>query len=169
MIFLLKIFRHIFYIPFALYCFFRLCFIEKFNLIDLDYSLCRNDLVDENYDNYHYLKYDLKINYELKKILEDSNKKGFSNVIFSARGIRAVSHSKKWLKLNGIKYSLLFHIGETWLKIIPIVLLFMLSKQFTLYDDLSDEKEKDSKKNNIQKIIMHLSQKKNFIWIDPQN
>ena len=36
----------------------------------------------------------------------------------------------------------------------------MLSKQFTLYDDLSDKKEKDSKKNNIQKIIMHLSQKK---------
>ena len=30
------------------------------------------------------------------------------------------------------------------------------------YDDLSDKKEKDSKKNNIQKIIMHFISKKKF-------
>ena len=159
--------RFLIYLPISLLSSLKLIFRNKYVLIDLDYSLCRNNLGDNSF-MFDYKNPNLKINEELKKIINKYNISGFQNIIFSSRGLRAKPFSRKWLKDNNINYSAFFHLGLTGLKIIPIFISLILFKEFVLLDDLSNIKDKKLKKSFIYNFVELFLIFKRFKWLDPQ-
>ena len=85
--------RFLIYLPISLLSSLKLIFRNKYVLIDLDYSLCRNNLGDNSF-MFDYKNPNLKINEELKKIINKYNISGFQNIIFSSRGLRAKPFSE---------------------------------------------------------------------------
>tara|TARA_B100001057_G_C22671183_1_gene879923 strand:- start:551 stop:1078 length:528 start_codon:yes stop_codon:yes gene_type:complete len=161
--------RFFIYLPFALICSLRLIFFNKFILIDLDYSLCKNEILLKKTNNPDYMNLDIKINKDLEEKIKVLNISGYHNVIFSSRGIRANKYSRKWLKTKRINHEAFFHLGNTSLKIIPILTLVLFSKDFVLFDDLCNVKEGKLRKSIIYNSIHFLEKKKFLMWEDPQN
>ena len=64
--------RFLIYLPISLLSSLKLIFRNKYVLIDLDYSLCRNNLGDNSF-MFDYKNPNLKINEELKKIINKYN------------------------------------------------------------------------------------------------
>ncbi len=165
--FLVISFRFLIYLPISLMSIFKLIFYNKFLLIDLDYSLCSNNLEDKPY-MLDYKDPHLELNEDLKKIINKYNIAGYENIIFSSRGLRAIPFSKRWLRRNNINYNAFFHLGLTSLKIIPILFSLIFLKEFILLDDLSNIKDKELKKSFIYNLVESFKISKRFKWLDPQ-
>ncbi len=165
---LLQFLRLLIYLPISLFCSLRLIFLNKFILVDLDYSLCKNELSSMSIKKFDYENLDIKINIDIKERVMRHNIEGYKTIIFSSRGIRAHPFSKEWLFKNEIKYNAFFHLGLTSLKLLPILMSIIFLKNFILIDDLSDIKDGKLVKSFIYNYVELLANKNFFKWEDPQ-
>ncbi len=165
---LLQFLRLLIYLPISLFCSLRLIFLNKFILVDLDYTLCNNDASPISIEKFDYKNLDIEINLDIKERVIRHNIEGYKTVIFSSRGIRAHLFSKEWLLKNEINYNAFFHLGLTSLKLIPILMSIIFMKNFILIDDLSDIKDGKLVKSFIYNYVELLAKKNFFKWKDPQ-
>lgn len=165
---LLQFLRLLIYFPISIFCSLRLIFLKKFILLDLDYSLCKNEASPASVEKFDYKNLDIEINLEIKERVMQHNIEGYKTVIFSSRGIRAHLFSKEWLLKNEINYNVFFHLGLTSLKLIPILISVIFLKNFILIDDLSDIKDGKLIKSFIYNYVELLAKKNLFKWEDPQ-
>ncbi len=164
----LRFLRFLIYFPISLFCSLRLFFLNKFVLVDLDYSLCKNEILSINEEKFDYRNLNIEINLDIKEKVKYFELKGYKIIIFSSRGIRAHSFSKKWLNRNKINYVAFFHLGLTSLKLIPILMAVIFLKKFVLIDDLSNIKDGKLTKSFIYNYVESLAKKNLFKWEDPQ-
>ena len=165
---LLQFLRLLIYLPISLFCSLRLIFLNKFILVDLDYTLCKNEVSQMSIEKFNYKNLDIEINSDIKERVIQHNIEGYKTIIFSSRGIRAYFFSKEWLLKNEINYNAFFHLGLTSLKLIPILMSIIFLKNFILIDDLSDIKDGKLVKSFIYSHVETLSNKNFFKWEDPQ-
>ena len=165
---LLQFLRLLIYLPISLFCSLRLIFLNKFILVDLDYTLCKNETSPTSIEKFNYKNLDIEINLDIKEKLMQHNIEGYKTIIFSSRGIRAHIYSKEWLLKNEINYDAFFHLGFTSLKLIPILMSIIFLKNFVLIDDLSDIKDGKLVKSFIYNYVELLAEKKFFKWENPQ-
>lgn len=165
---LFQFLRLLIYLPISLFCSLRLVFFNKFVLVDLDYSLCKNESRSISEERLDYRNLDIEINEDIRERVIHHNFKGYKTIIFSSRGIRAHYFSKAWLHKNKISYDAFFHLGLTSLKLIPLLMSVIFLKNFVLIDDLSNIKDGKLIKSFIYNYVELLA-KKNFLkWLDPQ-
>lgn len=112
---------------------------NKILFLDLDYTLCDNKKLRRAPADESKLVYelDIPINLEIKDLVNDYS--DFKKIILTARGLRSMNPTKKWLKRNDYGEFQIMFIGETWLKLIPILFGNILRKKLILVDDLTTD------------------------------
>jgi hypothetical protein len=112
---------------------------NKILFLDLDYTLCDNKKLRRAVTDESKLVYklDIPINLEIKDLVNDYS--DFKKIILTARGLRSMNPTKEWLKRNDYGEFQIMFIGETWLKLIPILFGNILRKKLILVDDLTTD------------------------------
>jgi len=155
--------RKIIYFHFALISLNKVLFKRKIILLDLDHTLCDNNLLkkDVNQKNKPDYKFDIPIN---KKVLKElSRYNNYNIVILTARGFKSINFTKRWLNKNNFEKEKVFFAGDPWMKLIPIILCIFIRKEIVLIDDLTYD---GVKPHPIKSIILRYFKNENFKYID---
>jgi hypothetical protein len=145
--------------------------VNRFILVDLDYTLCDNQALspDKAIGIYSY-EMDYSIRSAIYEKLESNDIKGRfpRRVIFSARGLRALPFSREWLARKGIGYEGILHLGETVFKLWFIKAMILLRKDFALVDDWGDVDFKSGgyHRNSTYPKVLTLAKDGRFLYID---
>lgn len=139
----------------------KILFRKKVVFLDLDYTLCDNKFINRNHNQVckpDYM-YDIPVNNKILTKIKKFNE--FNVVILSARGIKSINKSNKWLVKNNFHKELKIFVGDPWMKLIPIIYCILTNKETVLIDDLTYDGVKAHPVKNI--IIDKFDKKLNYI------